>query len=75
MVLQILEELVGRSKAHLEGTILLLDIIAEPIGRILAFFAGIILKSTTPVAARTNILHSNRNATLGDVRVYLAKYL
>ena len=75
VVSQILEELIWRSKTDLDFSVLFLNIIIQPIRCILAFLIGIVLKRTASVASRTYIFNRNRNATLGNVGVYLAQNL
>ena len=73
VVFHVLEELVGRSESHLDFSILFLSIKAEPIRCIFSFLLGLILKGAASVTTRTDVLHRNRNAALGNVGVYLAK--
>ena len=73
MVCHILEELVGRSETHLNGSVLLLCVVAKPIGGVLAFLLGVVLKGTASVATRTDIFHSDRHTAFADVGVYLAE--
>ena len=64
VLLQILEEIVGGGEAHFDGTVLLLDVIAQPVGGILALCVCLVLQGTASITARPDVLHGNGYAAL-----------